>query len=1006
MILRRVRTIAYVLLVSFAVAAGAQSPAGAADDTPRLLWGNVGQLGVANILDEKQDPLDVAGPKEEGKRGNGFDTLTGNGSPAGYMLSRGNIVADSITVLVDGRRLVRNKDYYLDPLSGGLSFAEPIDRMQTIRATYQYMDGQNVARNMVGLPLLPTFFGGNGGSNASFLHAYRAADAKGGLPFDVLTFGMKMNWDVGSAGLESMLYMSDPREGAGAVGLLDKPSGGKKAPAPVSDKLLVQKASFDLGASSRVSLGYQDIGENFSGFSTLREQGVLPKDVVNQLEKEKGVKRLSAALELKPSSLMPEGTPWNRLNWSRVYDNSGVMDSFRLSYSTPQYGLTAAMRNVDPDFRRLGSLSKDELSDLALMTRMQFDPNATLGQVTDEDRKAVVREAGVNRHLLSSYVKLTPALTGTLSFLNLNDGRGDVARQTFSMAGQNWQWWMSSQSVSQEFTKLGALAPVEQAQFGNEYGMNKFQAGLSAKLMGSKLSLNSDYSHITSQTGGVVQAGMGLAGKYMNFKANYQSIDNDFARISDLATPQKKQMLQDRGFTKWDMSLGGQLSSALKVDSALMRAVNSEEDLTRESNVLNIMYSPTDKTKMVLQHNHSINGSAGQVLSGSMRDLQSIEQRFNNNWFVSAGRDSKLTQAGGGDLAGTITETYHVETDKSQRHWLAYDRRTVDNMNGSFEDSSTYNLQTRLGNRITLSGMHSVVDRGEEPSEELQKMGMSWTLSPSLNFGMEMFNRSTNYAGNGGGYNFSLSGQVAERLGPFTKLNLTGEYGMSRLGGDVKSSTNALKLDAVWGKNLVGMEYSHIVMPGGKVHLARGYRLKTDPDPNKWYHIDLYMKDKDAGWGQLRPIRNIAADVRLSPTTQLAYTVNQYKELPNGLVELSTSRSLKLTTKLAGSMNLVFDRRHDQNIKAGTETLKSNFGLQRKVSRGMMVDMYFGLDRAITPTGSVDGKSIRLGLDHQISPDHFLSFQGEATRWENSNPAIPSRVTAEARLDFRMPFDL
>ena len=162
--------------------------------------------------------------------------------------------------------------------------------------------------------------GGGSSSRASFLHAYRGADAKGGLPFDTLTFGMKMDFDLGGAGLQSMYYVSDPRKGAAAQSLLEASSGKGKA-APVSDHIMVQKASADLGSSTRLELGYQDIGKNFTGFATLREQSVLAKEVVDQLEKEKGVRRLSAALQMQPSQAMPKGSPWNRLGWTRVYDS-------------------------------------------------------------------------------------------------------------------------------------------------------------------------------------------------------------------------------------------------------------------------------------------------------------------------------------------------------------------------------------------------------------------------------------------------------------------------------------------------------------------------------------------------------------------------------------------------------------------------------------------------------------------------------------------------------------
>ena len=994
-----VRIIAGVLVA----AAGAFLAGGtslAADDSPRLLWGNVGRLGVGGIPGVDQaDEADEAG-KPGANLGNGFDLLRGNGSPAGYILTHGNIVLDTLSVSVDGRRLVRNRDYFVDPVSGALSFAEPVSSLQTIRASYRYNEGKSVARSLVGLPLLPAFFGGS--SNASFLHAYRGADAKGGLPFDVLTFGMKMDFDLGNVGLESMLYMSDPRR-PGAKGLFDKDSG--KAPRSLeSDQIVSQKARVELG-DARLSFGYQDVGSNFTGFATLREQGALPKEVVDQLEREKGVRRLSAALELRPNSLMPEGSPWNRLSWVRLYDSSGALDSIQLVYNEPRIGFLAAFRSVDPAFRRLASLSQDELSQLALVAKLQFDPNATVGQVTDADRKAVLQEAGISRHLLNTYVKLNPKLTGTLSFVNLTDGRGDIARQTFSLAGADWQGWVASQTISSSFARLGALAPSEQARFGNEYGTHRVEGGLNARVAG-RLSLNSDWSVLRSEVGDVRRMGLGLAGKYLNFKAGYQDIDPTFVRIGDLADPRKQQMASERGFRIYDVALGGQLSPALKLDTAYRRGDNDAEDLFRRSEVLNLMYAPSDRSRVSLQHSLSLNGSQGEIVSGAMRDIFAMEQRFRNNWFVSVSRDSNLTRAAGGSLAGSVVRAYQAETDRSRPTWLSWSERRTDSMTGSFEYVTSWNVQTRAGERLTVKGARSTVDRGRDPSEEVNRLAVDWAAARSLNVTMESFTRSTNYAGDGFGYRLALGGQAAETLGPLSKINLTAEYGSTRLNGNVVTFVRGLNIDALWGKNVLGVEYSHQMLANGKRHLGRGYRFKSDPDKEKAWHLDLYVKDKDLGWGSVKPVRNIAFDIRLGPASQLAYALNQNKELPNGVIELVTSQSFKLTTRLAGSLNLVLDHRLDDNDKAKTSTLKNSIGLQRQAQKGMVVDVYYGRDEARTPTGEVKGHSIRLRLDQQISHDRFLTFTGEATKWDNSNPSIPDRTTAEARLDFRMPFDL
>jgi hypothetical protein len=976
-------------------------PVAGAGDSPRLLWGSTGRPGVgADSLSAALEETEEKAAASE-KLGNAFDNLRGNGTPAGYVLSRGGVVANSVSVNVDGRHMVRNRDYFIDPMSGALSFGEAISHSQTIHVSYRYREGGTAARSLVGLPFMPGL--GGSSSRASFLHAYRGADAKGGLPFDTLTFGMKMDFDLGGAGLQSMYYVSDPRKGAAAQSLLEASSGKGKA-APVSDHIMVQKASADLGSSTRLELGYQDIGKNFTGFATLREQSVLAKEVVDQLEKEKGVRRLSAALQMQPSQAMPKGSPWNRLGWTRVYDSSGSMESIQLAYSTPRFGVTGFVRSVDPGFTKMASLSKSELSEIALSTIKQFDPNATLGQVTDADRAAAAKEAGLSRNMLNMHMSFSKGLTGTFSMMSLDDGKGAVDRSVFSLAAPKWQAWMAYQTIDPGFSKLGALAPREAQSFGNQSGMDQVTGGLSAKVSG--LSLTGDYSNVSGETGGVTKASLGLAGKYINFKGAYQSISPTFTRVGDLADPLKKQMADERGFTRYNLALGGQLSKSLKLDSLLMRADNPSELRERRQDVLNLVYAPSDRTKLVFQHNESLHMSEGLVMSGALREIRSMEQRFKNKWFVSASYDANITQTGGAERTGTITNAQHFETDKARPSWISYDARQVQHMTGAYENSEGYSVQSLLGKSLTLSASQSSVDRGADPSEEVSKVAMKWVMGKGLNLGAEGTRRSTNFAGEGGGYLLSLGGKVSNRFGPFTNVNLTSEYGASSMSNGVSTFTRGLKLDAVWGKSVLGVEMSHLQLSNGKRPLARGYRFKTDPDPKKWYHVDLYYKDKDTGTGTLQPFRNIAADMRLSPTTQFAYTVNQYKELPNGLAELTVSRSAKLTTRIARSLNLVFDRTHNQNFQAKTDVIKSSLGLQRQAARGMVVDVYVGRDSSRTPNGSVSGTSLRLKLDRQVSVDKFLTLTGEITKWDNSNPSIGNRTSAEGRLDFRTPLAL
>ena len=995
------QTLPTTLLIGLMGQVALSSVAGAGDP-PRLLWGNPGSFGSTNVLDNNQMP-DTDHSAPGAKLLNAFDNLRGNGTPSGYMVTHGNIISDTVIISLNGRRLAPNRDYFLDTLTGSISFSRAIAPDESVHATYRCSDAKVVARSFAGLPLLPQFFNGNGGATGNFLHAYQSADPKAGLPFDVVTYGLNLNFDLGKTGFETMYYTSDPRERT-TSSLLDKPTSNANQPKAVTDTIIVQKATVDMG-SMRLSVGYQDIGQSFSGFRSLKEQTSSAPNILAQLEKERGVRRMQAGLDFRPSTGLPAGTPWNRLGWMQMYDSKGSMQAIELTYNTPSFGVFSNLRNVDPGFTRLASLSASELTQLALSTRRQFDPNATAGQVTLADQQAVAAETGISRQLVNTYVKLGGKVTSTLSLLNIEDGKGAISKQTLSLSSQSWQGSVSFQTIGSSFSKLRLLAPTEKLHFGNEFGLRRTVANLNAKL-GSKLLLTSNYSLVNSDTGGVNQVSMGLAGKYLNFKANYQNIDPTFTRIADLADSQRASMLSDLGFRKYDMAFGGQISKALTLDTAMARSNNSHDVISGSKDVFNMLYAPSDRTKITYQHNTNFRRSQGDVLGGALNEVQAIEQRFKNNWYISHNRTSALSAAAGGTMAGTITSMDHFETDKADRQWLSWDNRNVNYMNDKFEKTAGYVVQSKLNRNITVQGAFNSVDRGNDPSEDQSRVNVKWAASKTINVGLDMLNRRTNYAGDGNGYLANLGGQVFKRLGPLSQVNLTAQIGAMSMSEGASTYTRGLKMDSLWGRNIVGLEYSHLQLENGQRPFARGYSFKTDTDPKKWYHLDLYYKDKDAGWGKLQPVRNINTDFRLGPSTQLAYTVNQYKELPSGLVDMSVARSLKLTTKVANSLNLVVDFRHDSNSQAQTDIVKTLIGIQRQAGKGMVFDFYVGLDKAGTPSGFVNGQSIKMTVDHQINADHFLSFTGEAIRWDNSNPSIKNRTAAEARLDFRTLFSL
>ena len=118
-----------------------------APGTPHLVE-NSGLLGNSqNVLG-----IGVAAKTAAGVPGTPFaELLRGNGSRAGYTLSHGGVIADTLSVRVSGQTLKVERDYWLDAGNGTLFFAQAVRPADTISIYYRYVDGQDGQRQPLSL---------------------------------------------------------------------------------------------------------------------------------------------------------------------------------------------------------------------------------------------------------------------------------------------------------------------------------------------------------------------------------------------------------------------------------------------------------------------------------------------------------------------------------------------------------------------------------------------------------------------------------------------------------------------------------------------------------------------------------------------------------------------------------------------------------------------------------------------------------------------------------------
>lgn len=290
------------------------------------------------------------------------EVLRGNGGRAGYVLGHGNVIPGSEWVYVGLKRATVNKDYTIDYDSGSLFFIEPVRQSESVRIDYRYQEKSKGERNVNGPGVMPLKFAG-GNLQTNLTYSYRAADPeKGAGAPDILTYGLSNTMSfAGSSSLQSMFYVATPQT-SNRLSLSQPPAQQKKAAANSvkKDRLILQNADFSLGGKARLKLGFQDVGEGFAGISSLRDSKAAPDDVLNQLEKEKGINRMSIGLDVPTGA-----TAGLSFSATRIKDKQNEIFSQAFGYTGSNFRFSYSNREVGKQFSRFKDIREADAAQMA-----------------------------------------------------------------------------------------------------------------------------------------------------------------------------------------------------------------------------------------------------------------------------------------------------------------------------------------------------------------------------------------------------------------------------------------------------------------------------------------------------------------------------------------------------------------------------------------------------------------------------------------------------------------
>lgn len=505
------------------------------------------------------------------------EVLRGNGTRAGYVLTHGGVVPRTLRVSVGARVLKYNTDYYADCASGALYFTDPVRKLDTVTATYQYVASQDTNRTPSSISGLALKLNG---TSLGFSFGMSAAGNSG---VDLNTYGMSLNSKVGTNSLlNGLVYFSAPTASNTNLALDQKAgvaTARAAATAATSGNLISQSLNAKSGNMS-LSATYQNVSAGFNGFAAMRQANSGNADALKQigvLEKEKGINRLGLGMGMA----MGKSGALN-LNWNQVGDGSGQIQSSGFDLKSGKFNMAYDTRSVGQTFSRFSNLSDANAAQLA-------------------------KEIGLSRSNLTMGLAMSKNSSIAFSQLTFGNSAGDLARQSVDFNDKNFKFTMTDRSAGSGFSRLSSLSDVDasalaldvrrqydatatatqvtaadKAAIALDAGLRRQQM-MASTTVGKGTGISFNEMEISDASGGVSRRTLGLTGRNFSFTYLDQNISSGFTRLSSMSAFERGQLGNEYGLQRSSMILALNLAKNTSLTLSQLGLGDRNSGMLRQS---------------------------------------------------------------------------------------------------------------------------------------------------------------------------------------------------------------------------------------------------------------------------------------------------------------------------------------------------------------------------------------------------------------------------------------
>ncbi len=436
-----------------------------------------------------------------------MDMLRTEASTPALPLRYGRVRAGSERVTLDGRALVRERDYTID-LNAGVVYLKVTTRPgQSVTVEYRYDEATGkegtfgVASAGTGFqPLALNFRGGNSVVLGLGM-TERLAD---GTVLSSNVYGMRNNFDLGFGKVQGLMMVGDRRK----VQALDMLGGARQTGQGIEEgrsHAIVQRLGLrTLGG--QLKLDYQDIGTGFAAMQSFQGAG-FDDGQVQAMGRERGLKRTSLRAENLGGPSLAFGA-----GLQTVGDDTGSVTWRDYSAKVAGTELRWSSRSVDPGFTRFAQLRED-------------------------DREQLARERGLER---TNFSAARPMAGGKVQFDSqsvLTQGGQGFYRRSFGLDTPTVKLGYRDQHVNQGFDRFGDLREGDRDQLARERGLVRqtYEIGLAPK-GGPSLS----YRNETLRTGpgDLAAIDLGFKAGRLTVEHSRRDVAAGFEAMGSLAQPE------------------------------------------------------------------------------------------------------------------------------------------------------------------------------------------------------------------------------------------------------------------------------------------------------------------------------------------------------------------------------------------------------------------------------------------------------------------------------------